>query len=91
MSGSIDGSAAVLGNTLYMYDHPWTWFHYCRWFWNFLAGSGSRGRLVQKHLQDPGERNKYPDRIYLDHPAGNSDDICIEPYESRTLYTGNWK
>ena len=90
-TGSNHGPAGIPGNTLYLYDYSWTWFHYRRWIRNLMAGSSSTGRMVQKYLQDSVWRTEYPDRF----PVGNSSrccyDIRIESYKNWTLYTCNWK
>lgn len=86
-TGSNHGSASIPGNTLYLYDYSWTWFHYRRWIRNLLAGSSSSGRMVQKHLQDSVRRKEYPDRFLMGNSSRCSYDIRTESYKDRTLHT----
>ena len=81
----------VPGNTLYLYDYSWTWFHYRRWIRNLMAGSSSTGRMVQKYLQDSVRRTEYPDRFLMGNSSGCCYDICTESYKNWTLYTCNRK
>ena len=83
--------AGIPGNTLYLYDYSWTWFHYRRWIRNLMAGSSSTGRMVQKYLQDSVRRTEYPDRFLMGNSSGCCYDICTESYKNWTLYTCNRK
>ncbi len=51
-------SAAIPGNTLYLYDYPWCWFSLqC----NTMAGTYTAGRMVPQHLQgNSWYRKKFP-------------------------------
>ena len=90
-TGSNHGPAGIPGNTLYLYDYSWTWFHYRRWIRNLMAGSSSTGRMVQKYLQDSVWRTEYPDRFLMGNSSGCCYDICTESYKNWTLYTCNRK
>ena len=89
--GSNHGPAGIPGNTLYLYDYSWTWFHYRRWIRNLMAGSSSTGRMVQKYLQDSVWRTEYPNRFLMGNSSGCCYDICTESYKNWTLYTCNRK